>query len=90
MSDRYDVMTGRNYTDRNGDQKTAWTKVGVMFATERGFRISLEALPLPQLRDGKLECSLVCFPPKEKDDQPRRDREPPNQRPQDLDDRIPF
>ncbi|HYF29439.1 MAG TPA: hypothetical protein VEA36_03705 [Candidatus Paceibacterota bacterium] len=68
MSDRYDVMSGRNYTDRNGDSKTAWTKVGTMFTTERGFRIALDALPLPQLRDGKLECTLVCFPPKPREE----------------------
>jgi hypothetical protein len=68
MTDRYDVMTGRNYTDRNGDQKTSWTKIGTMFATERGFRIAFDALPLPNLRDGKIEVSAVCFPPKPREE----------------------
>jgi hypothetical protein len=85
MTQRYDVMTARTYSDRDGNEKTAWTRVGTMFETKNGFSIALDALPLPQLRDGKLETRLVCFPPKEKDEAPRgRAQAAP------LDDQIPF
>lgn len=84
MSSRYDVMTGRNYTDRDGNQKTVWTRIGTMFPMERGgFRITFDALPTPQLRDGKLEVSAVCFEPKEKDQSRGRSAAP------DLDDELP-
>jgi hypothetical protein len=89
MSDRYDVMTGRTYTDRDGNQKTAWTRIGTMFATERGFAISFDALPLPQLRDGKLEVRAVCFPPKEKEEPQQRGGRNTSVR-EDLSDSIPF
>src|SRR5688572_27679855 len=99
---RYDVMTGRSYTDRNGDQKTAWTKIGTLWPLRdrEGFSLTFDALPIPSTnKDGAIECRAVCFPPKEKDEQPaqrsngggygdRRDpRKPP---PPDLDDSIPF
>ena len=69
MTQRYDVMTGRQYTDRNGDTKTAWTRIGTMFPNKSGdgFSITFDALPLPQMREGKLEVRAVCFPPKERD-----------------------
>jgi hypothetical protein len=87
MSQRYDVMTPRPWTDRDGNEKTSWTRVGTMFETKNGFSIALDALPIPTMKDGKLECRLVCFPPKEKDDAPRGGSRPPAP---ELDDQIPF
>jgi hypothetical protein len=65
MTARYDLMVAR---ESNG--KTFWTKLGVMFPMNGrdGFSISLEALPIPQMgKDGKIECRLMAFPPKEQD-----------------------
>ena len=102
MTQRYDVMTGRKYADRDGNEKTAWTKVGTMFANRSGdgFSIALDALPIPTLNDGKLECRMVCFPPRDRDDQRDTGRGAETgqrggsgagrQRQDDLDDDLPF
>jgi hypothetical protein len=86
-SSRYDVMIARSYTDSQGATKTAWTKIGIAFPMKdrEGFDVSLEALPLPTLYNGKLECKLKLFPPKEREEQPR------GRQPADLgDESIPF
>jgi hypothetical protein len=67
MTERYDVMTSRSY-ERDGVTKTAWTKIGTMFATEKGFRITFDALPVPSLYKGKIEIAASCFPPKPRED----------------------
>jgi hypothetical protein len=91
MTQRFDVMTGRPYTLRDGTQKTAWTRIGTMFALDRGgFRITFDALPVPQMRDGKLEISAVCFEPKEKDGGNQGGSQGGYPPPKDLDDSIPF
>lgn len=67
MTTRYDILTSR----RDGDGKTRWTKIGVMFPAKQGdgFSIKLEALPLP---NEKGEVWLSAFVPRERDDeQPR-------------------
>lgn len=63
MTTRYDLLSPR---DHNG--KTYWTKVGVAFPMKGkdGFNIILEALPLPQMRDGKMECTVMMMPAKPK------------------------
>lgn len=69
--DRYDVMTARE----GKDGKTYWTRIGVMFpAKSGGFSISFEALPVPQIRDGKIEVRAVAMIPREKQDRPVADR----------------
>ena len=56
--ERYDIVTAREY-EANGETKTAWTKVGVMFKRDKGgFSISLDALPVT----GK----CFAFPPQDK------------------------
>lgn len=86
--ERYDLVTARKVGD-----KTYWTKVGVMFPQKdgRGFRLSFEALPVPSLYDGKLEVTVMAFPPKEQDEAPRgRDRAPARQSGPDDGEAIPF
>ena len=67
MSDtRMDLLTTRSYTNRDGEVKTAWTKVGTAWATTKGWSLVFEALPLPQLNDkGQLETRVVMMPPKD-------------------------
>jgi hypothetical protein len=63
MTNRDDLCTGR----KDKDDKTHWTKIGVMFPAKNGdgFAIKLEALPLP---NDKGEVWVSAFAPKERDD----------------------
>jgi hypothetical protein len=67
MNDRYDLVTGRKYKTRDGQEKTAWTRVGTMFARDKGgFSIQLESIPLNF--DEKGGVRLMAFPPKDRDE----------------------
>jgi hypothetical protein len=71
MADRFDILTARTVGD-----KTYWTKIGVAFPMKdrEGMRLVFEALPIPAMREGKLECTAVLMPPKPRDGQaPRGD-----------------
>lgn len=47
MAKRYDLCTGSNYQDNQGQEKTKWTKIGSMVENNKGgFTIFLDALPL--------------------------------------------
>lgn len=65
MADRYEILTAR----KQGD-KTYWTRIGVAFPMRDrdGFRLVFEALPVPSIRDGAIECTAVLMPPKPRDD----------------------
>jgi hypothetical protein len=67
MGDRFDVLSGRKYTAKDGTEKTAWTKLGTAFMCRDGvsLNVTLDALPL----DGR----LYITPPKEFD-KPREAR----------------
>lgn len=69
MADRYDLLTVREY-ERNGETKTSFTRVGVMFPSKNGdgFNIQLDALPV----DGK----LIARPPQQRGEQQQRRRDP--------------
>lgn len=100
---RYDLCTGRNYQDRDGNEKTMWTRIGSMFPakTGEGYAIKLDALPLPNEK-GEVWVRAFPFQPKEE----REASPPPRQAPQErqrpsgfperpkpagvLDDEIPF
>lgn len=69
MTEHYEVKMMRSY-QVNGETKTAYTKVGVMFATQdgRGFRIKLDAIPVPTIYDNKVELSMVAYKPEPRED----------------------
>jgi hypothetical protein len=48
MADRYDVLTSRKYTDKQGNEKTSWTKIGTAFACRDGvsLNVTLDAFPV--------------------------------------------
>lgn len=75
MADRMDLLSTRSYTTRDGEVKTAFTKIGVAFATKNGgWSLSFEALPLPSLNDkGQLETRVLMMVPKPKSDAPPKD-----------------
>lgn len=86
MSDaRMDLLTTRSYTTRDGEVKSAWTKVGVAWQTTKGWSLIFEALPLPQINDkGQLETRVLMMPPK--DNAPARRAAPAD----DDGDTVPF
>lgn len=69
MSDRYDLMTGRKYKTRDGQEKTQWNRCGTMFRSKNGngFSIVLESLPLTLDEKGGIR--IQAFEPKPKDGQ---------------------
>ncbi len=104
MADRLDAVVAREYTDRDGNKKTQWTKIGAAWPTKNGgWSISLDALPLPSMGDRGLETRILLMEPKPREDQ---QQPPPAQQrqqgygeanggtygrqPRDLDDEIPF
>lgn len=105
MAERLDALVARKYKDRDGNEKTQWTKIGAAFPTQAGgYSITLEALPLPTMGDRGLETRILLMVPKPRDDQrdSRRDDRRPSQRQQsygeqsggsyggDLDSDFPF
>jgi len=66
MSERMDAVTARRYKDRDGNPKTAWTRVGSAWPTSNGWSITFDALPIPALNDkGEMECRVLLMPPRE-------------------------
>lgn len=59
MANRYDALTVSKYVDRNGDEKSFFTKIGTMFQSKNGDSYSLEliALPIPD-KEGKVRLFL--------------------------------
>jgi len=96
MTDRLDAVVAREYTDRDGNKKTQWTKIGSAWATKSGgWSITLEALPLPSMGERGLETRIILMVPKARDDhqrQPARQQEQSmyGSGPADFDDEIPF
>lgn len=69
MSERLDAVVAREYTDRDGNKKTSWTKIGAAWPTKNGgWSITLEALPLPTMGERGLETRILLMEPKPKDD----------------------
>ncbi len=70
MTDRYDVLTARTYVDSHGEEKVSFTRIGTAWPMKErdGFSITLEALPIPTLKDGKLETRILMMPPKPRED----------------------
>lgn len=64
---RYDAIAARTYQDRDGNDKSSFTNIGVAFPMKErdGFTLRLHAMPAPV--DG--EYSILLMPPKPRDDQ---------------------
>lgn len=80
MPARYDVMSGRKYTAKDGTEKTSWSRVGVAFQARDGvsLNVQLDAIPL----DGR----LYITPPRERSERAPREEPPPS----DGHDELPF
>lgn len=70
---RYDAIAARTYQDRDGNDKSSFTNIGVAFPMKDrdGFTIRLHAMPAPV--DG--EYSILLMPPKPRDDQPAKQQD---------------
>ena len=42
-----DIVSGRKYTDRNGQEKTQWTNVGTLIEKDGKQYVKLKCYPLP-------------------------------------------
>jgi hypothetical protein len=72
MSDRYDAVVIRSYVNRDGEEKTTFTKIGTAFPYRNsdGFMIRFDALPTGQLNDnGQLEVVVHLREPYDPDRQ---------------------
>lgn len=66
---RMDILMTRQY-ESQGETKTSYTKVGVAFPLQNGgFRLRFEAIPVPTIYDGKIECSMLMVEPKPREQQ---------------------
>lgn len=67
MSDRYDAVAVRKYTDRDGNEKSAFTTIGVAWPMKDrdGYSLRLHCLPAPA--DG--EYVILLFPPKPREEE---------------------
>ena len=81
MSDRYDLCVPREY-ESNGEKKTAWDNVGVMFKRDKGgYSVRLSKFP---------ELHIMAFPPKEdREERPKQARRDDVRKSNDSDE-IPF
>lgn len=94
MTQRYDAVAVRRYTDGQGNEKTAYTTVGVAFPMRErdGFTVRLNAIPAPT--EG--EYVILLMPPKARDDQRQASSQSgipgrgAGSLSRDLDDDIPF
>lgn len=68
MAERLDICAGRKYTDRDGKEKTQWTKIGILFPSKsgEGYSGTLEFLPLTP--DEKGGVRIACFPQRDRKD----------------------
>lgn len=73
MTERLDAVVAREYTDRDGNKKSSFTKIGAAFATRNGgWSVTLDALPLPSMGERGLETRILLMPPRPREDAPRQ------------------
>lgn len=94
MADRYEAVAIRKYQDRDGNEKTSFTNVGVAWPMKDkdGYTVRLSAMPAPT--EG--EFVILLMPPKPKDGQQQsrnvtanNTRQQQNSFSRDIDDYIP-
>lgn len=94
MANRYDVLTVSKYIDRDGNEKSFFTKIGTMFPNKNGGSFSMELVALP-ISDKEGKVRLYIKEPEQRDGaQGSRPASKPPARQQssheDIDDTIPF
>jgi hypothetical protein len=98
---RLDAIMARKYQDRDGNEKSAFTRIGTAFTMQNGgYSIVLDAMPAPEAaQNGGLQYRILLMAPKPREDAPRdngshADKRPAGGRPagysDTTDDEIPF
>lgn len=80
MTERFDAVAVRKWTNSHGEEQTAFTNIGVAFAfkDKPGYSLKLHCLPAPV--EG--EYTVLLFPPKPREDQQESRQQPPAPAPQ--------
>lgn len=67
MSEYLEANMVRKYTAKDGSEKNKYTRIGVAFPYKngKGYFLNLDAIPVPELIDGKLKLSIALSPPYE-------------------------
>lgn len=90
MTDRYEAVAVRKYTDKDGNEKSSFTNIGVAFKMKErdGYSLRLHATPAPV--DG--EYSILLFPPKPREEPQQKSygEASGGSHSRELDDEIPF
>jgi len=93
MANRYDVLTVSKYIDRNGEEKSFFTKIGTMFPNKNGASFSMELVALP-ISDKEGKVRLYIKEPEQREGAQQVSRSAP--RPaarstaEQIDDDLPF
>ena len=95
MSKLYDVtVPNGTYTDRNGQEKTAWLRVGAVIENKNGnLNLILNAIPAPVTGREKLAWMMNPFPVEQRQEQPQQasaQQEPQQSGGDTFSDDIPF
>ena len=93
MANRYDVLSVSKYVDRNGEEKSFFTKIGIMFPNKNGNSFSMELVALP-ISDKEGKVRLYIKEPEQRDGaqqvQRSASRPSPRSTATDIDDEVPF
>lgn len=96
MATMMELVQPREWQSANGSG-TEWVRLGKAWVKDDGTAsLEFSALPIPTLKDGKLETRVLMRFPKAKDDAPRGNGTPARTKPSQfdapdgLDDEIPF
>jgi hypothetical protein len=93
---RLDAIMARKYQDRDGNEKSSFTRIGTAFTMQNGgYSIVLDAMPAPEAaQNGGMQYRILLMVPKPREDAPRdngsySDKRPPARR-DEIDDHIGF
>jgi hypothetical protein len=70
---RLDAIMARKYTDRDGNEKSSFTRIGTAFTMQNGgYSIVLDAMPAPEAaQNGGMQYRILLMVPKPREDAPR-------------------
>lgn len=70
MADFLEITAVTTYTDREGNSKNQFSRIGTAWPMKNGgFRLVFNALPVPTMGDKGIETMALALPPKPKQDQ---------------------
>lgn len=86
---RFNVCVKRTYTNKQGEEKTSWPRIGVAFEGDRGISGTIEMIPA-----GNWDGRFVLFDAEDSGQQPQRQAPARSSAPapagDDFNDDVPF